>query len=42
MTLQEKHGWLIVANLFVALLAIVCSGYGTIPIFVPTFIKAFG
>ena len=42
MTLQEKHGWLVVASLFVALLVIACSGYGTIPIFVPTLIKAFG
>ena len=36
MTRQEKHGWLIVASLFVTLLAIVGSGYGTIPLFVPT------
>lgn len=42
MARQEKHGWLIVASLFVTLLAIVGSGYGTIPLFVPTLIKAFG
>jgi len=29
MTRQEKHGWLIVASLFVALLAIAGSGYNT-------------
>ena len=42
MTRQEKHGWLIVASLFVTLLAIVGSAYGTIPLLVPTLIKAFG
>ncbi len=42
MTRQEKHGWLIVASLFVALLAIAGSGYNTTPVFVPALQKAFG
>ncbi len=42
MTLQEKHGWLIVASLFVALLAIAGSGYNTTPVFLPALLKAFG
>src|SRR5260370_40508602 len=42
MTRQEKHGWLIVASLFVALLAIAGSGYNTTPVFVPALLKTFG
>src|SRR5713101_186965 len=42
MTRQEKHGWLIVASLFVALLAIAGSGYNTTPVFLPALLKAFG
>ena|SRR5216684_7980384 len=42
MTRQEKHGWLIVASLFVTMLAIVGSGYDTTPVFVPALLKEFG
>jgi len=42
MTRQEKHGWLIVASLFVTTLAIAGSGYNTTPVFVPVLLKAFG
>jgi MFS family permease len=42
MTRQEKHGWLIVASLFVAMLAIVGAGYDATPVFVPALLKSFG
>jgi len=42
MTRQERHGWLIVASLFVTMLAIVGSGYATVPVFVPVLLKEFG
>src|SRR5713101_1088953 len=42
MTRQEKHGWRIVASLFVTMLAIVGSGYDTTPVFVPALLKEFG
>ncbi len=42
MTRQEKHGWLIVASLFVAMVAIVGAGYDTTPVFVPALLKTFG
>src|SRR6266851_5014259 len=42
MTRQEKHGWRIVASLFVTMLAIVGSGYNTTPVFVPALLKEFG
>src|SRR5712692_3345217 len=42
MTRQEKHGWLIVASLFVTMLLIVGSGYNATPVFVPALLKTFG
>jgi MFS family permease len=42
MTQQEKHGWLIVASLFVAMLAIVGGGYNATGVFVPALLKTFG
>ncbi len=42
MTQQEKHGWLIVASLFVTMLLIVGSGYNATPVFVPALLKTFG
>src|SRR5713226_4255800 len=42
MTRQEKHGWLIVASLFVTMLLIVGSGYDATPVFVPALLKSFG
>jgi MFS family permease len=42
MTRQGRHGWLIVASLFVTMLAIVGSGYATVPVFVPVLLKEFG
>ncbi len=41
MTRQERHAWLIVASLFVTMLAIVGSGYATVPVFVPVLLKEF-
>jgi MFS transporter, OFA family, oxalate/formate antiporter len=42
MTPQEKRGWLIVASLFLAMLAIVGSGYDATPVFIPALLKGFG
>ncbi len=42
MTQQERHGWLIVASLFVTMLLIVGSGYNATPVFVPALLKTFG
>ena len=42
MTQQERQGWIIVASLFATMVLIFGSGYGTIPLFVPTLVKAFG
>src|SRR5260370_40869805 len=42
MTQQERQGWIIVASLFATMVLIFGSGYGTIPMFVPTLVKAFG
>jgi MFS family permease len=42
MTRQEKHGWLIVASLFVTMLVIIGSGYNATPVFVPALLKTFG
>jgi MFS family permease len=41
-TQQERQGWIIVASLFATMVLIFGSGYGTIPLFVPTMVKAFG
>lgn len=42
MSQQERQGWVIVATLFATLLLVFGSGYGTIPLFVPTLGNAFG
>jgi len=42
MSQQERQGWVIVASLFATLLLVFGSGYGTIPLFVPTLSNAFG
>src|SRR5713226_6248019 len=40
MTQQERPRWIIVASLFTTMVLI--FGYGSIPMFVPTLVKAFG
>jgi MFS family permease len=42
MTQRERQGWIIVASLFATMVLIFGSGYNTIPVFVPTLVKAFG
>jgi MFS family permease len=42
MTKRERHGWVIVASLFVTLLVIFGSGYNTGSVFVPPLMKYFG
>jgi MFS family permease len=42
MTRQEKHGWLIVASLFVTMVAIVGGGYNATGVFIPALLKTFG
>jgi sugar phosphate permease len=41
MTQQERHGWFIVASLFVVLLLIFGGGYNTVAVFVPALLRAF-
>jgi MFS family permease len=41
MTQRERQGWLIVLSLFFTLLLIFGSGYNTVPVFVPSLLKAF-
>lgn len=41
MTQRERHGWLIVASLFVALLFAFGGGFDTVPVFIPPLIKYF-
>lgn len=42
MTQRERHGWLIVASLFITLLFTFGGGYDTIPVFIPPLVKYFG
>jgi MFS family permease len=42
MTQQERHGWLIVAALFVTMIAIVGGGYNATGVFIPALLKTFG
>jgi MFS family permease len=41
MNQEERRGWFVVAALFVVLLLVVGSAYGTIGVFVPALLKAF-
>ncbi len=41
MTLQERHGWLMVASLFLVLLLVFGGGYNTVPVFLPALLRAF-
>jgi MFS family permease len=42
MTQRERHGWFIVASLFVTLLFAFGGGFDTVPVFIPPLIKYFG
>jgi MFS family permease len=42
MTQRERHGWIIVASLFVTLLFTFGGGYDTVPVFIPPLVKYFG
>jgi MFS family permease len=41
MTQQERHGWFIVASLFVILLLVFGGGYNTVPVLLPALLKGF-
>jgi MFS family permease len=41
MTQRERHGWLIVASLFVALLIVFGGGYNTVPVLLPALLRGF-
>ena len=41
MTQRERHGWRIVAALFVTLLLVFGSGYDTVPVFIPALLRGF-
>jgi sugar phosphate permease len=41
MTQQERHGWFIVASLFVILLIVFGGGYDTVPVLLPALLKGF-
>ena len=41
MTQQERHGWFIVASLFVILLLVFGGGYNTVPVLLPALLRGF-
>jgi len=41
MTQRERHGWFIVASLFVTLLIVFGGGYDTVPVFLPALLRGF-
>jgi MFS family permease len=41
MNQTERHGWFMVAGLFVVLLLIFGGGYNTVPVFLPALLRAF-
>jgi sugar phosphate permease len=41
MTQRERHGWVIVASLFLTLLIVFGGGYNTVPVFLPGLLRGF-